>query len=186
MGRPRRAARTVTESSLKSSNRTNSGDARTGGLMKVFPCATVVVLACTFALGQQYKVLWTFAGPPNDGGVPVTNLVLDQAGNLYGTTEFGGTYDSGTVFELSPNGDGTWTESVIYEFCTDMGNNLCLDGQYPVAGLIFDGSGTLYGTTKSGGAGSFGYQAGTVFKLSPPAMPGSAWTETVLYSFCAG
>jgi uncharacterized repeat protein (TIGR03803 family) len=154
--------------------------------MKVFLSATVVVLACSFALGQQYKVLWSFGGEPNDGSVPVSNLVSDEPGNLYGTTEFGGVNNGGTVFELSPGSEGTWTESVLYNFCTDTSNGLCNDGQYPVAGLIFDEAGNLYGTTTYGGAGLCGSSCGTVFELSPPASPGGAWTEAVLYSFCAG
>jgi uncharacterized repeat protein (TIGR03803 family) len=88
--------------------------------MKTLLCAAVV-LTSAFALGQQYKVLWTLAGPPNDGGIPVSNLVLDQAGNLYGTTEYGGVNNAGTVFELSPTANGAWTESVLYDFCSDIG-----------------------------------------------------------------
>jgi uncharacterized repeat protein (TIGR03803 family) len=153
--------------------------------MKTRLCATVIALASSFALGQQYKVLWSFAGLPNDGADPVSGLVSDGAGNLYGTTQYGGANDGGTVFELSPNTDGSWEETVLYNFCSNYNNRLCLDGQYPVAGLIFDQAGNLYGTTNNGGStdclhNSFG--CGTVFELSPSA---GAWTETVLYSFCA-
>ncbi len=116
----------------------------------------------------------------------MSNLVSDEAGNLYGTTEYGGVNNSGTVFELSPGSDGNWTEVVLYNFCTNIGNGLCLDGQYPVAGLIFDEAGNLYSTTTSGGAGSCGGLCGVVFELAPPPFPGGTRTETVLYSFCAG
>jgi uncharacterized repeat protein (TIGR03803 family) len=151
----------------------------------------LVLLGCSFLLGQsQYKVLWTFAGPPNDGNVPKSNLVFDKAGNLYGTTEGGGSSTAdlcpggcGTIFRLSPNQDGSWTNAILYSFCTKYINNLCQDGAYPQAGLIFDAHGNLYGTTVNGGAVACpqGHGCGTVFELSPQ---GGSWTETVLYSFC--
>ncbi len=153
--------------------------------------AIVVVLSCSFALGQQYKVLWTFGSVPNDGLEPVASLISDAAGNLYGTTQFGGTSTvdiGGTVFELSPQPDGTWTETVLYNFCTTLGENGCLDGGSPQAGLTFDAQGNLYGTTAGGGANycPSGYPGcGTVFELSPPLQPGGPWTESVLYSFCS-
>jgi uncharacterized repeat protein (TIGR03803 family) len=73
-------------------------------------------------------------------------------------------YGCGTVFELSPGSGGTWTETILYEFCSV---SLCLDGAVPKAGLIFDAAGNLYGTTSGGGA----YSYGTVFELSPPSSP---------------
>ncbi len=145
----------------------------------------VVLLGCSFMLGQsQYKVLWTFTGYPSDGASPRSNLVFDKAGNLYGTTYAGGSVGSGTVFRLSPNQDGSWTNTILYSFCVQYINNLCQDGAYPQAGLIFDAQGNLYGTTVNGGAQScpVGHGCGTVFELSPQ---GSSWIETVLYSFCA-
>lgn len=153
-------------------------------MKKVCVLASFVVLSCGFTLGQTYKVLWSFGGAPNDGANPVSNLILDDAGNLYGTTRLGGTYDSGTVFELSPNSNGTWTETVLYNFCTLQ----CFDGSEPEAGLVFDSLGNLYGTTKGGGTSPLcpaENDCGTVFKLSPPSSQGGAWTESVLYSFCA-
>ncbi len=157
--------------------------------MKTLLCAAVIVLASSFVFGQQYKVLYSFTGAQiGDGAYPVSNLVFDRSGNLYGTTWFGGsdatgcgTYlGCGTVFKLSPNPDGTWTETVLYNFCGDVVNSQCLDGLGPEAGLIFDAKGNLYGTTNGGGT----YGLGTVFELSPPSPPGGAWTEAVLYSFC--
>ncbi len=151
-------------------------------------CLALTVMSCTLAFGQTYKVLWSFDNA--NGAAPLGNLVSDSAGNLYGTTQYGGSgiacnSGCGTVFELSPSSDGTWSETVLYNFCSDFENSLCLDGQLPVAGLVFDNAGNLYGTTTYGGAGSCGYRCGTVFELSPP-LSGGAWTETVLYSFCAG
>jgi len=156
--------------------------------MKAIFCAIAISLCCALALGQaQYKVLWSFGGAPNDGSGPVSSLVLDSSGNLYGTTYGGGSSSAGTVFELTPGLDGTWTESILYSFCPT--GNSCVDGAYPAAGLVFDSAGNLYGTTEGGGAyyecssGLAG--CGTVFELSSPASPGGMWTETVLYSFCA-
>lgn len=157
--------------------------------MKMLPCTVVILLATTFAVGQQYKVLWSFAEASGDGAYPVSSLVSDAPGNLYGTTQYGGSsaggcaIGCGTIFELSPNSDGTWSEAILHNFCSDISNGLCLDGQWPVAGLVFDQAGNLYGTTTVGGAGSC---CGTVFELSPPSFPGGTWTEEVLYSFCAG
>lgn len=149
-------------------------------------CAGIILLSCGFAVGQaQYKVLWSFAGSPNDGVSPLGNLLFDRAGNLYGTTVGGGSSTApgclggcGTAFKLSRHSGGTWTETILYNFCS---SNMCLDGAGPKAGLIFDAGGNLYGTTSAGGA--YGY--GTVFELSAPSSPSDSWTETVLYSFCA-
>ena len=117
-----------------------------------------------------------------DGNGPYAGLIFDKAGNLYGTTSSGGTTPAGTVFELSPNGNGTWTETVLYSF---RGGR---DGNSPMAGLVFDEAGNLYGTTLYGG--SHREQrcrptgCGTVFELSPAT--GGGWTETVLYRFSGG
>jgi uncharacterized repeat protein (TIGR03803 family) len=119
------------------------------------------------------SVLYTFTGN-QDGGTTDAGLIFDQAGNLYGTTAFGGASGAGTVFELTPNPDGSWTETVLYSFKS---NN---DGSYPHAGVIFDQAGNLYGTTINGGVTN----GGVVFKLTP--NPDGSWTETVLYSFSTG
>jgi hypothetical protein len=93
-------------------------------------------------------VLYTFQGG-SDGSSPIGDLIFDSAGNLYGTTQYGGGgscslngyQGCGTVFELSPNGNGGWTETILYSFQDSS------DGEQPSAGLIFDGAGNLYGTT---------------------------------------
>lgn len=113
-------------------------------------------------------LLHTFNG--RDGQAPTDGLIFDGAGNLYGETFAGGQYGYGTVFELSPNSDGSWTETVLYSFTGGA------DGQNPVGGVIFDRAGNLYGMTDLGGPSRFG----TVFKLTPSA---GQWTETVLYGF---
>ena len=108
--------------------------------------------------------------PCADGALPYAGLVLDKKGNLYGTTNEGGTYGGGTLFKVTTAGK----ESVLYSFCAQ-GGFACTDGEAPFAGLVFDTKGNLYGTTSGGGA----YGGGAVFKVTP------AGKESVLYSFCA-
>jgi len=129
-----------------------------------------------------FQLLHKFQNSP-DGAGPNGALIFDSKGNLYGTTAQGGSgicgtppYDSygcGTIFELSPNGSGAWTETILYSF---QGGS---DGQYPQAGLIFDQAGNLYGATQFGGSQG----VGTIFELSPEGSGG--WTKTILYSFGA-
>jgi uncharacterized repeat protein (TIGR03803 family) len=122
-------------------------------------------------------VLYSFTGG-NDGRWPTSNLLFDASGALYGVTQFGGLNNSGTVFKLTPPstvGAG-WTETVLHAFAGGS------DGAGPLAGLIFDGSGALYGTTPTGGANN----QGTIFKLTPPAAAGGAWTESILWNFTGG
>ena len=112
-------------------------------------------------------------GNGTDGDFPYASLLIDAAGNLYGTTLQGGAYGDGTVFELSPSVGG-WTESILYSFTGGA------DGGDPYGGLIFDSSGNLYGAT----AGLYtGGQGGSVFKLTPS---GNTWIFSVLYSFANG
>jgi uncharacterized repeat protein (TIGR03803 family) len=125
-------------------------------------------------VGTTETVLYSFAGGPEDGADPQAGLIMDSAGNLYGTTSAGGTSGNGTVFELiaPQTANGQWTETVLYSFGTGT------DGATPVGGLIFDKAGNLYGTTSLGGiAGD-----GTVFQLKP----GTPWTENILYNFQNG
>jgi uncharacterized repeat protein (TIGR03803 family) len=118
------------------------------------------------------KILLYFAAADTSGGaIPYGSLMFD-AGSLYGTASGGGLYNVGTVFELTPEGNGTWNESVLYAF-NDDGN----DAYTPLAGLVRDSSGNLYGTTYTGGSAS---GLGTVFELTPA---NGVWTETVLHSF---
>jgi uncharacterized repeat protein (TIGR03803 family) len=133
--------------------------------------ALVVLLAALALSGVAQaateKVLYSFSGGA-DGSGPQAALIFDSAGNLYGTTAKGGTAGFGTVFELSPNSDGTWSESVLYSF-QDNG-----DGVLPLGSLVFDHAGNLYGTTSNG-------PEGTVFKLSPSGA--GTWTETTIHTF---
>jgi hypothetical protein len=130
------------------------------------------------------NVLYNFSNTGDGGYLPRAGLILDKDGNLYGTNQFANGTDCenggcGNAFELMPNGDGTWTEKVLYTFCS---LNNCTDGAGPVAALTFDAQGNLYGTTGGGGTG-IGCQegCGTVFELTP--TNGGTWTEKVLYSF---
>ncbi|MGH6890028.1 MAG: choice-of-anchor tandem repeat GloVer-containing protein [Rhizomicrobium sp.] len=111
------------------------------------------------------KVLYAFTGGA-DGGEPLSTLVRDKNGALYGTTEFGGAPDTGVAFMLSPSG-GRWTETVLHVF--DWENEA---GYSPIAGLRWGPSGSLYGTTARG--------AGTVFELT---QSGGVWAETILHAF---
>ncbi len=124
-------------------------------------------------------VLTSFDGV--NGSYPLGSLIADSAGNFYGTTIGGGAAGDGTVFELSPPqaGQTAWTETVLFSFS---GN----DGDGPLASLIFDSAGNLYGTTNAGGgapACAADGGCGTVFELMPPTSGQTAWTETVLAAF---
>jgi uncharacterized repeat protein (TIGR03803 family) len=122
------------------------------------------------------SVLYSFCSLTNcaDGFDPEAGLIIDQEGNLYGTTWGGGTPGAGVIFKLSQNSGGGWTESVVYNFCS-VSN--CSDGVDPAAGLIFDAAGNLYGTTWHGGV----HELGVVFKLTRHS--GGKWTEAVLHGF---
>jgi uncharacterized repeat protein (TIGR03803 family) len=142
----------------------SGGAAGAGTIFKFVPKA---------AGGWAEEILHDF---PYDNGVdgysPQGAPILDASGNLYGTTSEGGASDHGTAFELLPQAGGGWREEILHNFA-DNG----VDGYYPYAGLVFDASGNLYGTTIPGGA----YGDGTVFKLEPAA--GGGWTENTVYSF---
>lgn len=124
------------------------------------------------ASGWNETILYSFQDNP-DGAHPYAGVIFDAAGNLYGTTEQGGTGRGGTVFKLAPNPDGSWTESVLHSFAVEGS-----DGYSPDAGLTFDQAGNLYGTTTAGGRDG---GRGTVFKLTPSS--GGQWVETILHAF---
>ena len=101
-------------------------------------------------------ILYEFTDANGDGGNPQAGLVFDSAGNLYGTTAIGGTFNFGTVYKLTPSTGGGFTETVLYSFDQT-------DGQWPYNALILDAAGNLYGTTYEGGDAGFG----TVFEITP-------------------
>lgn len=139
---------------------------------------------------RSHNGVWSEAvihgfGQDGDGSAPWGTLLLDESGNLYGTTTEGGNANAncyaigcGTVFELSPSRRGGWTETLLYKFSGGS------DGIAPYGGLVFDAGNNLYGTTQRGGGGKCGKVAidgcGTVFQLSPGS---SGWAEDVLYRF---
>jgi uncharacterized repeat protein (TIGR03803 family) len=147
-----------------------------GSNLKALSIAALVILFSLSASSQTETVLYSFTGG-NDGGNPQCGMILDAKGNLYGTTQSGGSTSAGTVFELSPNSSGGWNEQVLYSFT---GLNGTGDGYLPFGGLVLDGKGNLYGTTVGGGT-SF---QGTIFELSPASN--GTWTEKILYNFGAG
>jgi uncharacterized repeat protein (TIGR03803 family) len=122
----------------------------------------------------QWKenVLYSFPNGSTGGVGLEGNLVLDVAGDVYGTAYWGGSDYEGTVFELTP-GSGGWTEKTIYAFCPSG----CDDGGSPASGVIFDNAGNLYGTATAGGTDG----GGVIFELAPSK---GGWTESVRYNFC--
>jgi uncharacterized repeat protein (TIGR03803 family) len=112
----------------------------------------------------QYSLLYSFTGE-SDGGFPMAGVILDSAGNLYGTTEYGGAAGGGVVYKLDPAGN----ETVLYSFESGAG------GEVPLAGVIRDSGGNLYGTTQYGGPAD----AGVVYKVDTTGQ------ETVPYTFTA-
>jgi uncharacterized repeat protein (TIGR03803 family) len=137
-----------------------------GGVFKLSPSGS----------SYTFSLLYSFAGPPSDGWEPFAGLILDGSGNLYGTTQLGGgagcgAPGCGVVFKVSPSG----TETVLYAFAGGAG-----DGAEPVAGLIADSSGNLYGMTEAGGGSGAGVVfelAGTGFVTTTPFLAFSAKLE---------
>jgi uncharacterized repeat protein (TIGR03803 family) len=133
------------------------------------------------------SVLYSFPtshNPKNPWG-PASGVIFDAAGNLYGTTYYGGssvgTYycpmGCGTVYKLTPTASGAWKETTLYSFKEEA------DGGNPAASLVFDNKGNLYGTTTYGGtfSGDCPNGCGTVFELTPTTS--GPWKESVLHSF---
>ncbi|MFZ0321716.1 MAG: choice-of-anchor tandem repeat GloVer-containing protein [Candidatus Sulfotelmatobacter sp.] len=145
---------------------TNGGGAHGNG--------TVFELSHKFGAAWEEKILYNFASNNNSNVVSI--LVSDAAGNLYGTTQNGGAYYYyGTVFEVSPQAGGKWTETTLHSFNHD--NNV--DGFYP-NGVVFDGQGNLYGTTYGGGSSN----SGVAYELSRGS--GGLWAESIIFNFAIG
>jgi uncharacterized repeat protein (TIGR03803 family) len=136
-----------------------------GNLLGTTPTGGAFGLGTIFSLNiatGQFTVLHAFAGAPSDGGNGGAELMTDSAGNLYGTTQIGGSSNLGTVYKLDPSG----TMTLLHSFSG-------LDGEYPEAGVVMDAQGNLYGTCEAGGTHNYG----TVFKLGPTG------TLTILHNF---
>ena len=117
---------------------------------------------------DERTTIYRFSGP--DGNWPLGEVIFDPNGNIFGTTPDGGTHDGGTVFELARVGT-QWRHSVLYNFTG------FADGAQPLAGLIMDSAGNLYGTNDQGGGSCY---CGVVFELSPSS---GGWTYHVLHTF---
>jgi len=162
------------------------GTTQNGGACNPEGCGTIFELSPPPQPGGSWTetVLYSFGGLSGD--TPMAGLIIDSGGNLFGTTSSAGPFAGGTIFELSPASQpgGQWAETTLYNFGAFQG-----DAAGPVAPLVFDSAGNLYGTTAGGGSNpqfctnppEFG--CGTVFELSPPTQPGGPWTEAILYNF---
>jgi uncharacterized repeat protein (TIGR03803 family) len=143
---------------------TKSGGSSTG-------CGTVFEVRYTTFYSKY--TLWSFQSTSStDGCSPYAGVIVDSSGNVYGTTNAGGLYGYGIVFELTPSGDSRFTEKILWNFGSGE------DGRSPAAGLVVGASGQLFGTTTAGGRTGC---MGTVFELLPGAS--GTWTESVLHSF---
>jgi uncharacterized repeat protein (TIGR03803 family) len=145
----------------------------------------VTEIGGTFGAGSVYELsptqggwkttaLYDFKGTP-DAANPYGGLILDKAGNLYGTTYFGGAAGMGAVFQLIPGPNGAWQENVLYSF---QGGT---DGSFPTTTLVFNAAGSLYGTTSTGGRPSC--DCGTVFRLT---LTRGTWDERIVHFFGKG
>jgi uncharacterized repeat protein (TIGR03803 family) len=124
------------------------------------------------ASGWKEALLHSFQGP--DGSTPITGLVFDAKGDLYGTTQEGGPNSEGTIFKLTPTAHGLWKHTILYDFPQFR------NGGGPVSTLAFDKSGNLYGTA-AGGTGPCSGGCGVVYKLTPGSD--GKWTYSVLHRF---
>lgn len=115
---------------------------------------------------RTYVELYAFQGG-NDGILPIGNIVIDAAGNLYGVTNAGGANSDGIVYSLSPSISGLWTETILHTF------DVLTDGTYASAGLAMDSAGNLYGTMGQGGA----HNSGTIYMLTKNSD--GSWSESI-------
>ena len=136
---------------------------------------TLTLLALTSNAHAQYTetVLYNF-GATGDSVFPMSGLIFDGSGNLFGATKLGGSNDSGDAYELSPSSGGGWTEDILYSFFGGTGVS------EPSGNLVFDTEGNLYGTSVAGGSN----RTGTVFEISPTSS--GSWTQTILHNFGGG
>jgi hypothetical protein len=145
-------------------------------LLVLFSCLTIIVPAGTVA-AQTESVIHSFRSTSTtDGVLPLSGLVVDARGALYGTTVEGGKFRHGAIYKLSPptSQGGVWKQDILYSFT---GNS---DGASPMGSLFVNSrSGKIYGTTEFGGTQNFG----AAFQLAPPTKAGGSWTLSVLYSF---
>lgn len=144
-------------------------------MSKVQSALAVFVILAGAARAADTTQIYSFAGG-NDGEYTDTELVMDSAGSLYGTSVQGGAFGGGTVFQLTPSGGG-WIHTVLYNFTGGA------DGGEPYKGVTLDAKGNLYGTAVTGGGGSCEGGCGVVYKV---ANSGGVWTESVIHAFTGG
>ena len=146
-----------------------------GFMGKVLTIAAAVAILANAAWAAVPQIIYNFAGD-DDGEYIDSDLVIDGAGNLYGTSVLGGDFGSGTVFQLTPSGNA-WTHTVLYSFHGGA------DGGEPYKGVTLDSQGNLYGTAVTGGGGSCEGGCGVAYKLT---HSGGVWTQTVIHTFTGG
>jgi uncharacterized repeat protein (TIGR03803 family) len=142
---------------------------------RVYSILAALLILVGAARAATTTQIYSFSGG-NDGEYLDTELVMDSAGNLYGTTVQGGIHGSGTIFQLAPSGSG-WTHTVLYSFTGGA------DGGEPYKGVTLDAQGNLYGTAVTGGSGSCEGGCGVVYKLT---NSGGVWTQSVIHAFTGG
>jgi uncharacterized repeat protein (TIGR03803 family) len=138
--------------------------------------AIAVLMASPFTFAQTLTTLYSFGAQQHDGADPMSGIVFDKAGNIYGSAAISGSQNGdGTVFKLvRPTGDDdSWNEVTVHRFRGTP------DGSEPESLPVLTASGKLFGTTYIGGANNMG----TVFASTPPSTAGSSWTTKTLYSF---
>src|SRR5499427_9962393 len=143
-------------------------------LSRLVVAILITLTATATGAATTTKLIYSFAGDA-DGEYTDTELVMDSAGNLYGTSVQGGTYASGTVFQVTPEG----VHTVLYSFTGGA------DGGEPYKGVTLDSQGNLYGTAVVGGTGGNCPESGcgVVYKLT---RSGSTWSQSVIYNFTGG
>ena len=134
---------------------------------------SVVFAVSSCAFGQTLTTIHDFGSGP-DGENPQSGIIFDRDGNIFGSVALGGLSGDGVIYTLKPAGDGvSWNQSFLYQFRGSP------DGQTPDSVLTMSPSGKLFGTTQLGGTKNMG----TVFMVTPPAVPGGRGRERILYSF---
>ncbi len=146
--------RTIVASTLQYRSRNSAIQRRAEDVGVMLIVLLLTVLATSLVQAQTFTTLYSFAGA--SGEYPVAGLIVDAAGNLYGTTQQGGAHGLGTIFKV----DSTGTETVLHSFKGGKS-----DGAFPSAGLAVDSKGNVYGTTTLGGRSNHG----TVFKVTATA-----------------
>ncbi len=142
---------------------------RNSAFARILPLLLAGFLAAPAARAQTETVLYSFPGQP-EGPDAVAGVAIDSAGNVYGTTEYGGASDMGSIYKIIPPSEpgGAWTYITLHNF-----QGPPADGAQPVGGLVADSQGNVYGTTYGGG----NRDCGTVFEIT------TAGVEMILHNF---